>query len=92
MSRKEPTAIEPDESLNVEKIIGMFTPRTQHVVQLAVQEGALRELARFGQARADPGVEVAVLVEVGMSDGTRTEVGGADGLEGMAVIQKVRVD
>lgn len=38
MSRKEPTAIEPDESLNVEKIIGMFTPRTQHVVQLAVQE------------------------------------------------------
>ncbi len=38
ISRKEPVEVEPDESMSVEKIVGMFTPRTQHVVQLAVQE------------------------------------------------------
>ena len=38
ISRKEPVEVEPDDSLSVEKIVGMFTPRTQHVVQLAVQE------------------------------------------------------
>ncbi len=44
MSQQPPQEVEPEQSLDAEKIMGMFTPRTKRVVELAAYEARMRQL------------------------------------------------
>ena len=44
MNAQEPVEVEPEENLDAEKIMAMFTPRTKRVVELAAYEARMRQL------------------------------------------------
>ncbi len=44
MNSQEPEEIAPEENLDAEKVMGMFTPRTKRVVELAAYEAKMRQL------------------------------------------------
>ena len=44
MSQQPPQEIEPEDGLDAEKVMAMFTPRTKRVVELAAYEARMRQL------------------------------------------------
>ncbi|HBP38146.1 MAG TPA: NDP-hexose 4-ketoreductase, partial [Clostridiales bacterium] len=44
MNAQEPEDVTPEENLDAEKVMGMFTPRTKRVVELAAYEARMRQL------------------------------------------------